>query len=797
MKKLQTVFISIVGIFIILGWIYFTMLPSITSKNEALSEFSTTRALKHIEQIAEKPHYVGSENHDEVANYIYTELQKLGLNPAFETGFSLTEKGTLTQSKNIIAQLKGTTNQKALLLLAHYDSAPHSFSHGASDDASGVATILEGIRAFIHNQKKHTNDIYILISDAEELGLNGAALFVEKNPLLKKVGLVINFEARGTSGPSYMLMEVNQGNQQMVKAFTASNPSYPVANSLMYSIYKMLPNDTDLTVFREQGGVQGFNFAFIDDHFNYHTQQDDFFHVNEKSITHQGSYLVPLLNYFSNAPLENLAATTDDVYFNTPFAFISYPFEWVKPMAIATMAFFILIIFLGLSKRLLYLDEIIKGFLFYFVCLLTCGLITYFGWKFLLEIYSNYKQIPQGFTYNGHDYMLSFILLSLSICFYGYHKKSVEKNYMSLYIAPLFIWIVINLGIAFQLQGAGFLILPAISGILMLTYFVFTQRTNRFFNILVSIPTLIILAPFVYMFPVGLGLKMLYVSVILVVFIFGLMLPIFHNTKHKGILSGILLVFSIVFGIQAHVNADFAYGIAKPNSLLYIFDADHNKAYYTTYDQNLDDWTQKYLGKNPKIATEFNHLPLYSKYNSDFTYIKEATKINLSKPSIAFVQDSIVGKNRFLKIRITPNRLVNRYDIFANEELEFHHLMANGVLLNGTTKGIYPRHGKKIISYYVVHQIPLELQFSIQASKVLDMDLMESSFDLMQNKDLHIDKRPTNSMPLPFVLNDAVVIKQKISQNIGYTKPDPIQKNQYKKKKIAIDSTKTTTPTTP
>jgi putative aminopeptidase FrvX len=60
-------------------------------------------------------------------------------------------------------------------------------------------------RPFVH--KKHKNDIIILFSDAEELGLNGAAL-LQPN-WAKEVGLVLNFEARGTSGPSYMLMETN------------------------------------------------------------------------------------------------------------------------------------------------------------------------------------------------------------------------------------------------------------------------------------------------------------------------------------------------------------------------------------------------------------------------------------------------------------------------------------------------------------------------------------------------------------------------------------------------------------
>ena len=72
-----------------------------------------------------------------------------------------------------------------------------------------------------------------------------------------------------------MLMETNKGNAGLVNEFAKAGAAYPVSNSLMYSIYKMLPNDTDLTVFREQGDIQGFNFAFIDGHFNYHTQQDD------------------------------------------------------------------------------------------------------------------------------------------------------------------------------------------------------------------------------------------------------------------------------------------------------------------------------------------------------------------------------------------------------------------------------------------------------------------------------------------------------------------------------------------
>ena len=361
-KNYAPVYSLLVLIVLIFGIFYFMMPQSYDQTEAPLSEFSTKRALSIVKEISKKPHFVGSKNHEFIANYLQKELQDLGIETSVQEGFSMTEKGTLVKSKNILAIIKGSKNTKALLLLSHYDSAPHSSSKGASDDASGVATILESVRAFLHNKTAHKNDIIILFTDAEELGLNGAALFVTQHKLAKEVGLVLNFEARGSSGPSYMLMETNDGNAKMVDAFKAGNVSYPVSNSLMYSIYKMLPNDTDLTVFREQGKIQGFNFAFIDSHFNYHTSQDKYENLDPKTLAHQGSYLYPLLNYFSNTDLTDFNSTDNKIYFNVPFSFVSYPFGWLFPMLIVGFGLFLLFVFVGLGKRALRLDEIIKGF---------------------------------------------------------------------------------------------------------------------------------------------------------------------------------------------------------------------------------------------------------------------------------------------------------------------------------------------------------------------------------------------------------------------------------------------------
>ena len=165
MRKNNSSLFSLLVLALLLFGIFFFMMPQSYDQTEApLSEFSTKRALSIVKEISKKPHFVGSKNHEVIANYLQKELQDLGLETSVQEGFTMTEKGTLVKSKNIIAKIKGSKKNKALLLLSHYDSAPHSYSKGASDDASGIATILESVRAFLHNKTPHKNDIIIRVA---------------------------------------------------------------------------------------------------------------------------------------------------------------------------------------------------------------------------------------------------------------------------------------------------------------------------------------------------------------------------------------------------------------------------------------------------------------------------------------------------------------------------------------------------------------------------------------------------------------------------------------------------------
>jgi hypothetical protein len=145
-------FPKFVAVIILIATVYFSfsaIMPSQKSETNSLTEFSTANALHHLKELTKKPHYTGSEEHTVVRNYIVSELEKLGLKVEIQEQIAVNKKWrAATNTRNILARIKGIEKGKALLLLTHYDSNPHS-ALGASDAGSGVVVILEGIRAFL------------------------------------------------------------------------------------------------------------------------------------------------------------------------------------------------------------------------------------------------------------------------------------------------------------------------------------------------------------------------------------------------------------------------------------------------------------------------------------------------------------------------------------------------------------------------------------------------------------------------------------------------------------------------
>ncbi len=765
MKKLGAV-LSLLLIIAAIYYSFYGLTPHYEGDETApASDFSVDRALRPLSEISKKPHYLGSEGHEEVRRILISELRKLGLEPHIQKGFSLNpESKTLDKPINIVARLKGSEDGKALLLLSHYDSALVP-SFGASDAGSGVVTILESVRAYLASRQLPKNDIIILFSDAEEIGLDGAKLFVNEHPWAKNVGLVLNFEARGSSGPSNMILETNGGNAKLVKEFIASNPDFPVASSLMYSVYKMLPNDTDSTIFREDGDIPSFFFAFIDSHFNYHTANDTFYNLSRNSLAHQGSYLLPLLHYFADADLSNLKAETDDVYVNLPLVkMVSYPFSWILPMLILAGLLFLFLIFYGFHKRKLNGKMIALGFVPFLLSLIVCSIVGVFGWKLILALYPQYLEIQQGFTYNGHWYIAFFVFLSLAITFAIYKNITNKFNEPPYYLAPLLFWLLINVAVFIFLKGAAFFIIPVFFALLSFFVMLRQERPNLLAMALLAVPALFLFAPLIQFFPVGLGLKMLVISCVFTVLLFGLLWPVFGYYKMKGLLSTVCLLLAILFFGIAHSKSDFSEERRKPNSLVYYKDADADKTYWLTYDKEIDEWTRQYLGENPEDASKILGDVAYNKYGTKFSLANRAPQKTIPNFEVILEADSLVENLRKVMFTIVSKRKVNKIDLYA-ENTEFQSLIFNGKEMPASriSEDYRGTRNSALINYYVSENDSLKVQFSVAKEAPVTFKVMEYSFDLMEDAQFNIPKRPDYTMPKPFVITDAVAVKRTFS----------------------------------
>lgn len=248
--------------------------------------FDATRAKARLAFILgdQRPHPADSTADDAVRARLIATLQQMGVTPIVRDQFACNDFQkaryvSCARVRNVIAIL-GPHTGKALLLSAHYDSVP--VGPGASDDGVGVATLLEV--GSILKDRPLRRPVILLFNEGEELGLIGARAFLA-DPLSRSVDSVLNFEARGVTGPATMF-ETSRPNAAAIDAF-AKAVKRPFASSLSTDVYHLLPNDTDVTTYNERGWL-ALNFAMAGNETRYHSPGDDLAGLDPRSLQHMG-----------------------------------------------------------------------------------------------------------------------------------------------------------------------------------------------------------------------------------------------------------------------------------------------------------------------------------------------------------------------------------------------------------------------------------------------------------------------------------------------------------------------------
>ena len=549
-NPVQTVILLFGILILVVVGIYHTYPPTLTSFPAPTATFSSAHAMSHVRQIGANPHPTGSLENANVRKYLLNQLKELGLEPEVQSSLAVSlPKKQPGQIHNVMVRIPGKNFGKALLLAAHYDSIQSG--PGAADNGASVAAILETLRV-LKIQAALQNDLICILTDGEESGLLGAKAFVEQHPWAKNIGLALNFEYRGNSG-AFMMFETSEGNGKLIEGLAIAVP-FVMTNSLMYEVYKRLPNDTDFSALK-RAGIPGMNFAAIEGHKSYHTQLDRPEFLNQDTLQHEGNIMLALVKHFGNQPLDDLKAE-NRLYFDFPgLGIVHYPLRWAIPLFGLVALMFITLCAISYKAKSIRIMPTLFAVFSFSLLVYALYVSNSYLWYAIRVLDPDYESFAYDDTANSYGYLLGFIFLNIALLGGAYLvvKRWLTNTELSLGIALC--WLLLTL---FSLNnGANFLFYWPVLAMLVSLGLIRLPciRNNSALNTLSllggCLPGLLIFTPLIKSLFVGLTPSCMGIILIFLSFLLGLLTPVLteiNATKPCIIVSALIALLGFMFG---------------------------------------------------------------------------------------------------------------------------------------------------------------------------------------------------------------------------------------------------------
>ncbi len=714
-----------------------------------------------LQTLAQKPRPLGSAQHMAIRDTLVRRLEKLGFATEIQNAV-VTGPGNnpVIRISNIIAHRKGKENSKPLLLMAHYDAVPGSY--GASDAGSAVAAIFETLRALQHLPPLK-NDLIVLITDGEELGLVGARAFVQHHPLAKDIGLVLNFEARGSRGTS-LLFETNANNGRLIREFIQAAP-YPAGNSLAIEVYKFMPNDTDFSVFK-RAGIQGLNFAYIDGHQHYHTPQDNLDTIDEGSLQHHGSYALALTTHFGNMDLRRLDAP-DHVYF-TPWRNFMVVYSNGQALMLVLVAMFIFLVGVRLifEKELLTTKGILTGFLAVFLSMLIAAGV-FFLIQMLIQSLFPWPHF-RALLYVEKTTLAGAVLVIFAISGFIYTGFTHQQGVWNITTGALIVWSVLTILSAWYFPGASFLFLwPFIFSALgmALSFLLKCELQSGWKSALIlfftAFPVVVMLSPLVYMMLLSLTIRTLPVIMVLCALFISLLIPHLHlliGTKRSPLLfggmaaAGLLIIGMTLY--QAHENPQYPRRV----DILHVTDLNSGESFWATNSDTPESVLTFFVGSEPQEKPQSVIAPTY---NGVLRTAASTPPPDL--PTFAAVRDSIGNGRRYTTLRFTPGKIPGILSLYVPADtiaLAMHFTDRSIDLQQGN--GAYNAEGWRWMVYYNVPPEGLEFIIESRAGHTTEVRMRHVLYAFPQGI-APADRFAPETVPTPYVVSPRTIFRKAIA----------------------------------
>jgi hypothetical protein len=637
-------------------------LPSPAGLSAAPQVFSAARATVSLREIARRPHPSGTPENAQVRAYLLDTLRGLGLDPQVQTGVSLSQRdAALGLVHNIVVRLPGRVPGKAVLLVAHYDSAP--MSPGAADDGASIAAILETLRA-LKSGPPLQNELVVLLTDGEEVALLGARLFLKEPRFAGNIGLVLNFENRGNRGPVWMF-ETGSGNAEVVRGFAQAVP-HPLGNSLLNEIYKAMPNDTDLTIFK-RAGLLGLNFAAADGYMSYHTALDRPEALDPGTLQQVGDTMLALVRHFGNRPLESLAAP-DSIYADVPLmGMLQYSAQWLWPLFLLCAALSVGAALLGRARQEIRIGRSLFVAAPLMLALpLLLALVCQLVWRGILLVHPGYQLLLHRSTYNSGWYWGFFVALELGLFVVALHYLRRRFRAIELAWAATCVWLLLLAVVNVFFPGASFLVAwPLLPMLAAMNVCLFAGRTSLSGGARLGIwlagaaVGCLLLPPIADLVYNALTVGLVGVPVLIVAMLLGILTPILDPVAERRSLRAAPMVLALACVTAATLHSGFDAGHPLPNNLAYVQPPGGDGALWASIDTRLDAWTSSYF---PNEKAQRNESAIFGQ-TAKPQWLAAAPAAGVDVPHIELVGDAVDGSTRKVVLLVSSSRSAPRLDI--------------------------------------------------------------------------------------------------------------------------------------
>lgn len=629
--------------------------------------FSLPQAQTQLTQLAREKHPIGSAANVRAREYVVDQIRALGYTPEIQTAWVNFEKEHASaQVANIVVRIAGSNaGNKALLLVAHYDSAPNSF--GASDDGVSVISILQTLRILKETARTAplANDLIVLISDGEEAGLLGAEAFAQSHPWLNDVGMVLNFDNRGNAG-SVLMFETSSGNAPLIAGMAQALPD-AVTNSVMYEVYKAMPNDTDFTVFRKRD-IPGLNFAMIQNLSSYHTPYDKADLLSPASQQQQGEMMWKLVQHFGQQDLSKMRSE-DHVYFSLPgIGIVHYPASWALP--IAALLSLVFVAFIWVARKRVHLSLLTTGAasVSFLSSLAAFAFLSQKAWYLVLDMVPAYRSMRDPDP--SHLYLLGIVLLCILL--FALVQRLLLRWIRGIELAAgaALIWVALLIFTSLQFPGASFLFAwPSL--LILLSWLWLAGRKDdhpAHGGVLLAGAAfgIVLFAPHVFLFNIALGFYSLGVPLIVLLLLLGVLTPLLLWLLQG--LRAVLLLFAaiICFIAAAHATQDFRLAYVMPQPLFYAGGEASKDAVWLIDKTRVGEGNKAALPSSDQAAIKLQLFGAEGSKSRKRYAAFPATNANqaaMTSPEIHLLSDQVNGDKRDIKVLIKAGALALRSKI--------------------------------------------------------------------------------------------------------------------------------------